>query len=148
MIKIIVFITFVNVFMLLIFIKIINEIKNFKKNFVINLKCYVTIIKQFKSFMMLRLMFIILKTCFCSIFSDIVTESHGGDSGGSGSKHVCIIAVFLLVRLLYLLIHSLDYLFRPIQTLTVLIDLIDLIMMSSLITYCLLNLSLKLIFSH
>ena len=41
-----------------------------------------------------------------------MTESHEGGSGGSDSKHVCMIAVFLLVKLLYLLIHSLDYLFR------------------------------------
>ena len=71
MIKIIVFIAFINVFMLLIFIKIINEIKNFKKKFIINLKYYVIIIKQFKLFTTLKLMFIILKTCFCSIFSNI-----------------------------------------------------------------------------
>ena len=44
-IKIIVFIAFINAFMLLIFIKIINEVKNFKKSFAINLKYYVTIIK-------------------------------------------------------------------------------------------------------
>ena len=43
-----------------------------------------------------------------------MTESHEGDNGGGGSKHVCIIAVFLLIRLLYLLIHSLDYLFKSI----------------------------------
>ena len=34
-----------------------------------------------------------------------VTGPHGGGSGGSGSRHACMIAVFLLVRLLYLLIH-------------------------------------------
>ena len=45
MTKIIVFIVFINVFMSLIFIKIIDEIKNFKKNLTINLKHYVTIIK-------------------------------------------------------------------------------------------------------
>ena len=39
------------------------------------------------------------------IQADVVMESHGGDSGGSGSRHACMIAVFLLVRLLYLLIH-------------------------------------------
>ena len=68
--------------------------------------------------------------------------------GWGDSKHACIIAVFLLVRLLYLLIHSLNYLFRPIQTLAVLADLIDLIVMFSLIACCLLNLFLKLTFSH
>ena len=79
---------------------------------------------------------------------DVVMGSHGGGSGGSGSRHVCIIAIFLLVRLLYLLIHSLNYLFKSIQTLTMLTDFIDLVAVSSLITYYLLNLFLKLIFSH
>ena len=74
----------------------------------------------------------------------VVTESHEGGSGGSGSRHVCIIAVFLLVRLLYLLIHSLDYLFRSIQTLTVLTDFIDLVVVPSLIACCLSNSSPKL----
>ena len=77
-----------------------------------------------------------------------MTESHGGDSDGGGFKHVCIIAVFLLVRLLYLLIHSLDYLFRSIQILMILINFINLVAVSSLIIYCLLNLSLKSIFLH
>ena len=45
MIKIIIFIAFINIFMLLIFIKIINEIKNFKKSFAMNLKYYITVIK-------------------------------------------------------------------------------------------------------
>ena len=71
MIKTIIFIAFINVFMLLIFIKIINEIKNFKKSFIINLKCYIIITKQFKLFITLKLMFIILKTHFYLIFSDI-----------------------------------------------------------------------------
>ena len=44
-IKIIVFIVFINVFMSLISIKIINEIKNFEKSFTINLKHCVIIIK-------------------------------------------------------------------------------------------------------
>ena len=77
-----------------------------------------------------------------------MTGSHEGDSGGSDSRHVCIIAVFLLIRLLYLLIHSLDYLFKSIQILAVLTNFINLVVMSSLITCCSLNLFLKLIFSH
>ena len=91
---------------------------------------------------------------FCFVFivlnnaEHVVTGPHEGGSGGGGSRHVCIIAVFLLVRLLYLLIHSLDYLFRPIQILVMLADLIDLVAVSSLITYCSSNLSLKLTFSH
>ena len=71
MIKIIVFIAFINVFMLLISVEIINEIKNFEKSFIINLKHCITIIKQFKLLMILKLMFIILKTHSCSIFSNI-----------------------------------------------------------------------------
>ena len=92
-----------------------------------------------------------IKTIKCtakSMKSDSVTESHEGDSDDSGSRHVCIIAVFLLIRLLYLHIHSLDYLFRSIQILTVFVNFINLVTMSSLIIYCLLNSSLKSIFSH
>ena len=71
MIKIIIFIVFINIFMSLIFIKIINEVKNFKKSFVINLKYYIVVIKWFKLFIMLKLMFITLKTYFYSIFFNI-----------------------------------------------------------------------------
>ena len=70
-------------------------------------------------------------------------KSHENDNNDSDFKHACIIAVFLLVRLLYLFIHSLDYLFRSIQTLTVLADFIDLIAVPSSITCCLLNLPQK-----
>ena len=77
-----------------------------------------------------------------------MTKSHENDSDSSDFKHVCIIAVFLLVRLLYLFIHSLDYLFRSIQTLVILADLIDLVAVPSSIAYCLLNSPLKLILSH
>ena len=78
----------------------------------------------------------------------VVMKSHEGDSGGSDFKHVCIIAVFLLIRLLYLLIHSLDYLFKPIQILMMLTDFINFVAVLSSIAYCLLNLSLKLTLSH
>ena len=47
-----------------------------------------------------------LKTLHDWQLSNIVTGSHEGGSGDDGSRHVCIIAVFLLVRLLYLHIHS------------------------------------------
>ena len=63
-------------------------------------------------------------------------------------KHVCMIAVFLLVRLLYLLIHSLNHLFRSIQILVILANFINLVAVFSSITCCLLNSSSKLIFSH
>ena len=75
MIKIIIFIAFINVFILLIFIKIINEIKDFKKNFIINLKYYIIIIKWFKLFIILKLMFITLKICFYLIFFNIKMHS-------------------------------------------------------------------------
>ena len=75
-------------------------------------------------------------------------ESHENNNDDNDFKHVCIIAVFLLVRLLYLFIHSLNYLFRFIQTLVVLTDLIDLIVMPSLIACCSLNLLLKSTFSQ
>ena len=71
MIKIIIFINFINVFMLLISIKIIDKIKNFKKKFTINLKYCISVIKWFKSFVILKLMFIILKTHFYLIFFNI-----------------------------------------------------------------------------
>ena len=57
--------------MSLIFIKIINKIKDFKKSFIINLKYYIIIIKQFKLLTALRLIFIILKTHFYLIFFNI-----------------------------------------------------------------------------
>ena len=75
-------------------------------------------------------------------------KSHESDSGGSDSRHACIIAVFLLIRLLYLLIHSLDYLFRFIQTLTMLMNFINLVAVPLSIACCLLNSFLKSTFSH
>ena len=81
------------------------------------------------------------------MFKCCVTRSHEDDSDDDdNSKHACIITVFLLVKLLYLLIHLLDYLFRSIQTLTIFTNLINLIVMSLLITCCLLNSSSKSIF--
>ena len=77
-----------------------------------------------------------------------VIKSHENDNDDDDFKHVCIIAVFLLVKLLYLFIHSLDYLFRSIQTLAMLTDLIDLVAVPSSITCCSLNLPLKSIPSH
>ena len=70
-------------------------------------------------------------------------KSHENDNDDDDFKHVCIIAVFLLVRLLYLFIHSLDYLFRSIQTLMMLAGLIDLVVVSSSITCCSPNSPLK-----
>ena len=68
---------------------------------------------------------------------------HKNDNDDDDFKHVCMIAVFLLIRLLYLFIHLLNHLFRFIQTLAMLADLIDLVVISLLIACCLSNLSLK-----
>ena len=75
-------------------------------------------------------------------------KSHEDNNDNDNFKHVCIIVVFLLIKLFYLLIHSLDYLFRSIQTLVIFMNLIDLIVMPSSIACCLLNLSPKLTFSQ
>ena len=62
-----------------------------------------------------------------------VMGPHGGGSGGgSGFMHACTIVVFLLIRLLYSSIHSLDCLLQPIQFYSVLMNLIDLAVMPSL----------------
>ena len=73
---------------------------------------------------------------------------HENNNDNNDFKHICIIAVFLLVKLLYLLIHLLDYLFKSIQTLVILTDFINLITMFLSIACCLSNLSLKLTFSQ
>ena len=63
-------------------------------------------------------------------------ESHeGGSDGGSEFMHACTIVVFLLIRLLYSSIHSLDCLLQPIQFYSVLADFIDLIIMLLLTVY-------------
>ena len=80
--------------------------------------------------------------------SHVVIRSHESDSNDSDFKHACIIAVFLLIRLLYLFIHFLNYLFKFIQIFVIFADFINFIVISSLIVCYLLNLSLKLIFLH
>ena len=56
----------------------------------------------------------------------VVMEPHEGGSGGGGEfMHVCTIVVFLLIRLLYSSIHSLDCLLQSIQFYSVLMNLID-----------------------
>ena len=77
-----------------------------------------------------------------------VIKSHENDNNDDDFKHVHIITVFLLIKFFYLFIHSLNYLFRFIQTLVILADLINLITVSSLIACCLPNLSLKLTSSY
>ena len=70
-------------------------------------------------------------------------RSHENDNDDDDFKHACMIAVFLLIKLLYLLIHSLNHLFRLIQTLMMLADFINFIVVSSLIACCSPNSSLK-----
>ena len=75
-------------------------------------------------------------------------KSHESDNDNSDFKHVYMITVFLLIKFLYLFIHLLNHLFRSIQTLAVLTDLIDLVAVPSSITCCSLNSPLKSTFSH
>ena len=77
-----------------------------------------------------------------------MTKSHENDNNDSDFKSACIITVFLLIKLLYSLIHLLNYLFKSIQALAVLVDFINLIAVSSSITCCLLNLLSKSTFSQ
>ena len=67
-------------------------------------------------------------------------RSHEDNSdGGSEFMHACIIVVFLLIRLLYSSIHSLNHLLQFIQFYSVLVNLIDLVVMSSLTACCMQN---------
>ena len=89
-----------------------------------------------------------LKTIFKKKLNYVIKSYKNDSNDDNDFKHACIIAVFLLIKLFYLLIHSLNYLFRSIQTLTVLADLIDLVVVSSLIACCLPNLLSKSISSQ
>ena len=88
-----------------------------------------------------------LKTVFKKK-KNYVIKLHENDNDNSDFKHVCMIAIFLLIRLLYLFIHSLNHLFKSIQIFVILTSLIDLVAVPSLIACCLLNLPLKLTFSQ
>ena len=66
-----------------------------------------------------------------------MTESHkGGSGGGSEFMHACTIVVFLLIRLLYSLIHLINCLFQFIQFYSVLANFINLTAMLSLTACC------------
>ena len=52
-----------------------------------------------------------INNAFKNLFN-VVTKSHENDSDDDSFKHVCIIAVFLLIKLFYLFIHLLNYLFK------------------------------------
>ena len=66
-----------------------------------------------------------------------MTKSHEDDSNDDGEfMHVCIIIVFLLIRLLYSLIHLIDCLFQLIQFYSIFANLINFAAVSSLTAYC------------
>ena len=90
----------------------------------------------------------ILKTVFKKKKSYVIKSHENDNNNNDNFKYMCTITVFLLIRLFYLFIHSLNYLFKFIQILTVFTNLINLIIMSSSIACCLLNSSLKLTLSQ
>ena len=65
-----------------------------------------------------------------------MTESHeDGSNDDDEFMHVCTIIVFLLIKLLYSLIHSLNCLLQSIQFYSVLADFINLAAVPSLTAY-------------
>ena len=63
-------------------------------------------------------------------------KSHESDNDDDNEfMHACIIVVFLLIRLLYSSIHSINCLFQFIQFYSVLANLINLAVMFSLTAY-------------
>ena len=66
-----------------------------------------------------------------------MTGPHGGGSGGGGGfMHACTIVVFLLIRLLYSSIHSLNCLLQSIQFYSIFINFLNFIVMFSLTACC------------
>ena len=67
----------------------------------------------------------------------IVIKPHE-DSNNDGDEfmHACIIIVFLLIKFLYSLIHSINCLFQFIQFYSVLVNFINLTVMLSLTACC------------
>ena len=69
-----------------------------------------------------------------------MTELHENDSDDDSEfMHACIIVIFLLIKLLYSLIHSINCLFQFIQFYSVLTNFINLTAVSSLTTYYMQN---------
>ena len=64
-------------------------------------------------------------------------DNDNDDDNNSEFTHACIIIIFFLINLLYLLIHSLNYLFKFIQFYSVFINIMNFVTMLSLINYCL-----------
>ena len=77
-----------------------------------------------------------------------MTKSHENDNNDDDEfMHVCIIIIFLLIRLFYSLIHSLNHLLQTIQFYSMLANLINLAVMFLLTAYCMQN-HLPTQFSH
>ena len=77
-----------------------------------NLNHLMIIMQYFKFIIKLFLKFLISLIILIKI-NNIVIKSHKDDSDDNNNfRHTCTIAVFLLVRLFYLLIHLLNYLFK------------------------------------
>ena len=67
-------------------------------------------------------------------------KSHEDSNDGNDEfMHVCTIVIFLLIRFLYSLIHSLDCLLQFTQFYLMFINLLNFIIMFSLIIYCMQN---------
>ena len=67
----------------------------------------------------------------------IVMKSHeDGSDDDDEFMHACIIIIFLLIRLLYSLIHLINCLFQSIQFYSVFINFINLAAVFSLTAYC------------
>ena len=66
----------------------------------------------------------------------VMTKSHENDSNGDSEfMHVCTIIIFLLIKLLYSLIHLIDCLFQPIQFYSMLVNFINFAVIFSLTAY-------------
>ena len=77
-------------------------------------------------------------------------ENDNNDNNNNDNKftHACIIAVFFLIDLFYLSIHLLNYSLRFIQFYLMFMNIMNFIIVFSLINYYLWNFSIYLIFSQ
>ena len=67
----------------------------------------------------------------------VVMKSHEDDSDSDDEfMHACIIVIFLLIKLLYSLIHLINCLFQSIQFYSVFMNFINFAAVLSLIAYC------------
>ena len=65
----------------------------------------------------------------------MIKSYEDGSDGGNEFMHACTIIVFLLIKLLYSLIHLINCLFQFIQFYLMLMNFINLTAVFSLITY-------------